>query len=153
MLTELICLRPFQPGDQVACKALILAGLVEHWGFLDPTLNPDLNDIADSFSAGYFLTAWREHELVGTGGFLPAGRETLQIVRMSVAKTMRGQGLGQRILVALLAEGCARGYRRAVLETTETWGEVVRFYLKAGFRITHRSEGDVYFEKALGETS
>jgi ribosomal protein S18 acetylase RimI-like enzyme len=45
------------------------------------------------------------------------------------------------------------GYRRAVLETTETWQEVIRFYLKNGFRITHRVDGDVYFFKEIDEYS
>jgi hypothetical protein len=31
-----LTLRPFCPADQDAAKALILTGLVEHWGFLDP---------------------------------------------------------------------------------------------------------------------
>ncbi|HEY3725020.1 MAG TPA: hypothetical protein VGN59_16840 [Acidimicrobiia bacterium] len=32
----------FAPGDQGAVRALILEGLAEHWGTLDPSLNPDL---------------------------------------------------------------------------------------------------------------
>ncbi|MCP4415536.1 MAG: hypothetical protein GY805_02870, partial [Chloroflexi bacterium] len=44
-----IVIRPFHPQDQSATKQLILAGLVEHWGELDPSLNPDLNDIARSY--------------------------------------------------------------------------------------------------------
>ena len=37
----------FAGGDQEAAKNLILNGLVEHWGRLDPTLNQDLDDIED----------------------------------------------------------------------------------------------------------
>lgn len=142
-------LRSFQPGDQAACKALVLAGLVEHWGFLDPTLNPDLNEISESYAHGCFLTAWREGRLVGTGGFSVLDRETVQVARMSVAKELRGRGIGRAVLEALLAEARRRGFRRAVLETTETWAEVVRFYLGAGFEISHRADGDVYFIKDI----
>jgi putative acetyltransferase len=144
-----ITIRPFQPGDQAACKALVLAGLEEHWGTLDPTLNQDLDDIADSFSRGCFLTAWRGAELVGTGGFVPIGAGSAQISRMSVRRERRGQGLGRRILAELLQAARLRGMRSAILETTETWQEVVRFYLHAGFQITHRLDGDIYFEQAL----
>jgi len=52
-------------------------------------------------------------------------------------------------IAALLAEARQRGSRRAVLETTETWEDVVRFYLRAGFHITHRQDGDIYFERIL----
>ena len=50
---------PFQQDDQEAVKELILAGLVEHWGFLDETKNSDLNDIAKSYK-----TAWRNNTLI-----------------------------------------------------------------------------------------
>ena len=44
-------LRPFTAADQDAVKDLVLAGLADHWGTLDPTLNPDLNDIAGHYAA------------------------------------------------------------------------------------------------------
>jgi GNAT superfamily N-acetyltransferase/molybdopterin converting factor small subunit len=146
-------IRPFRPADQPACKALILAGLVEHWGFLDPSLNPDLDDIDASYAQGCFLTAWEGEGLIGTGAFLAVDAQTVQVVRMSVLKALRAKGVGSTILAALLAEAATRGYLRAVLETTETWQEVVRFYLKAGFEITHRLDGDIFFEKDLLEQS
>jgi putative acetyltransferase len=142
-------IRPFHEADQAVCKALVLAGLEEHWGTLDPTLNPDLNEIAASFRSGCFLTAWRGADLVGTGGFVPAGADCVQISRMSVRRDLRGQGLGRRILQCLLSEAHQRGLRRVILETTETWQDVVRFYLGAGFHITHRLDGDIYFEQNL----
>lgn len=146
-----LLIRPFQPGDQDACKALVLTGLEEHWGVLDPSLNPDLNDIRASYADGCFLTAWRGGELVGTGGFAPAAPGCVQIARMSVRKDLRGRGVGSRILEALLEQARGRGAVRAILETTETWDDVICFYLRAGFHITHRQDGDVYFEKKIVE--
>ena len=35
-----IRIRPFDPSDQPAARALILAGLREHWGWLEPGTNP-----------------------------------------------------------------------------------------------------------------
>lgn len=148
-LQETLILRPFQPQDQDAAKGLILDGLVEHWGFLDSTLNPDLNDIAHAYANGCFLTAWQEKTLIGTGAFLPVDEQTIQIVRMSVRKSHRRLGVGKQILDALLQEATRRGYRRAILETTATWTEVIAFYLRCGFVITHHAEGDVYFERWL----
>ena len=145
-----LMLRPFQPGDQEACKALVLSGLVDHWGFLDPSLNPDLNDIAASYAEGLFLTAWLEGDLVGTGALRPAGEGTYELVRMSVARRLRGQGLGRRILKHIESYAQEMRAARIVLETTETWEEVVRFYLQAGYAVTHRKDGDVYFAKTLG---
>ena len=149
MTDSAFVLRPFEPPDQPACKYLILTGLVEHWGFLDADLNPDLNDIAAAYADGLFLTAWREGELAGTGALLPAGEGCFEVVRMSVARRWRRQGLGQLILTSLEERAQARGAARIVLETTSDWREVVQFYLHSGYHITHEVDGDTYFEKSL----
>jgi hypothetical protein len=46
---------PFSREDQDPVKQLIQAGLAEHWGFIDPTLNPDLNDIETNYAAATFV--------------------------------------------------------------------------------------------------
>jgi GNAT superfamily N-acetyltransferase len=140
-----ITIRPFQPQDQADVKALVLAGLAEHWGWLDTTLNPDLNDIAQTYAQAVFLTAWDGPRLVGCGALKPHGADGGEIVRMSVERSLRRSGIGRQILTALIAAARQRGCRRVILETTETWDEVVAFYLSFGFRITHHQDGDVYF--------
>lgn len=144
-----LSIRPFQPADQAAVKKLILAGLVEHWGTLDTSKNPDLNDIASSYANGVFLVAWQQERIAGTGAFLPRAGGTAEVVRMSVAADMRRLGVGGTILGELLRQAKARGYNRIILETTETWSEVIEFYLSQGFQITHHLNGDVYFKLDL----
>jgi len=142
-------LSPFTPADQPAVKALILAGLAEHWGALDPHKNPDLNDIAASYKDACFLVAKQDGVVLGCGALVPRSAGTAEIVRMSVAACARRTGLGRRILQALCAEARARGLRRVMLETTQTWSEVIAFYQSFGFQITHYQDGDVYFELTL----
>jgi putative acetyltransferase len=147
-------IRPFCPADQLAVQQLVLAGLVDHWGALDASLNPDLNDIAGSYAAGLFLLGLLGDYLVATGAYLPvAGRfaeaPTCQVMRMSVARDFRRQGLGRQMLAELLQQARAAGFRRVVLETTETWEDVIRFYLTNGFCITHHQDGNVYFLKEI----
>jgi GNAT superfamily N-acetyltransferase len=145
----MIELLPFQPENQNQAKALILAGLAEHWGYLDENKNPDLNDISASYTKGTFLVAWADSEIVGTGAFVPRSSETIEIVRMSVAKQSRRQGIGQQILGKLCCQAYQEGYRQAILETTSTWQSTIAFYEAFGFQITHFTEGDVYFELDL----
>ena len=140
-----LTLTPFEPSDQVDVKELILSGLVEHWGFLDETKNPDLDDIAASYAGGTFLVGRLGDRIVGTGALVPRSSDTAEIARMSVAKELRQQGIGRRILQALLEQARAQGFRQVILETTATWSEVVEFYLRCGFHITHYKDGDVYF--------
>jgi ribosomal protein S18 acetylase RimI-like enzyme len=144
-----IILRLFHPEDQAAVKALVLAGLKEHWGTLDPTMNPDLNDIAQTYANATFLVAWQNDEIIGTGALVPRSNDTAEIVRMSVAADHRREGIGRKILQRLCEQAKLTGCKQIVLETTETWTEVIEFYQRFGFQITHRLDGDVYFSLDL----
>ena len=140
-----ICVKPFKAADQAEVKRLVLVGLVEHWGWLDPTKNPDLTDIQKSYAGGVFLVAWNEKEIVGTGAFLPRSADTVEIVSMSVRQAYRRQGIGRMVLAELKRRARQAGYKKIVLETTQTWEDVVRFYLNNGFAITHYHDGDAHF--------
>lgn len=140
-----ITIRPFQPKDQFKVKTLILAGLKEHWGTLDPTKNPDLNDIAQTYANATFLVAWDGDKIIGTGALVTRANGTAEIVRMSVAANQRRKGIGGQILQELCEQAKRNGYKHLVLETTETWTEVIEFYQQFGFQITHYQNGDVYF--------
>jgi hypothetical protein len=61
---------PFKAEDQAEAKNLILAGMGEHFGEIDHSLNPDLNDIAASYAGAIFLVAWCENRIVGTGALV-----------------------------------------------------------------------------------
>jgi len=140
-----ITILPFQPEYQSEVMDLILDGLAGHWGTLDPSKNPDLQDIGFSYANAVFLVAWQNNKIIGTGALVPKSNDTAEIVRMSVAKDMRRKGVGRKILQRLCEQAKRNGYKRLVLETTETWYEVVEFYKQFGFQVTHLLDGDVYF--------
>jgi N-acetylglutamate synthase-like GNAT family acetyltransferase len=152
---ETIVIREFRAADQAQVRRLVLLGLQEHWGKLDRSLNQDLNDIAKHYAGAVFLVAeWMsEKNIVGCGALVLRGDGVAEVVRMSVNKAVRRTGLGTRLLQALVNKARSMGLRRVVLETTETWHEVIAFYQRFGFRITHHiggDGGDVYFAFDLG---
>jgi putative acetyltransferase len=138
-------IRFFAPGDQRAARALILAGLCEHWGWLDPTLNPDLDDIAASYLApGHvFLIAESGQALVGTGALVIDG-DRGQIVRVAVRPRWRRRGIGQALVFALLDAARARGLARAWMETNDDWREAIALYRRCGFQEFDHREGCVF---------
>ncbi|MBN2003797.1 MAG: GNAT family N-acetyltransferase [Anaerolineae bacterium] len=145
-------IRPFRPQDQEAAQRLILAGLEERWGVLDPTKNPDLDDITKIYGDDVFLTAWLQNDetseettLVGTGALIREEETVARIVRMSVARSLRRQGIGRTLLEHLFAHARAAGYRRIVLETTSTWSDAIAFYERYGFRRIGEWDGDTHF--------
>ena len=146
-------IRTFTPADQQVVRALVLAGLAEHWGEVDPTLNPDLDDIASAYAHGCTLVTEVDGHVVGTGTVVPRDARTAELVRMSVAAERRGAGIGRHLVDALVARAAAWGNARVVLETTATWDDTVAFYRSCGFTVTHYDEGrfgrDAWFERVL----
>ncbi len=146
-----IHVRAFQPADQAATKQLILAGLADHWGTIDSTLNPDLNDIAHSYRGETFLLAVQNEEIVGCGALVQEDGKSGygRIVRMSVKRENRRQGIGQLILEHLQTAARQRHFQKIVLETTQTWLDVIAFYQANGFQIVGQHNGDTHFEKTV----
>src|SRR5258708_23019567 len=97
-------IRSFEAGDQEQARWLILEGLGEHFGYLDETLNPDLDDILHTYlRAGHvFVVACMGRELVGTGALILHGEGISEMVRISTRKTYRRRGIGQAIVTYLV---------------------------------------------------
>ena len=148
-LPDAIRIAPFRPQDQQAARQLILRGLAEHFGWVDEDRNPDLDDIARTFADGHFVVARLEGAIVGTGGFLPVSEDTVQIHRVSVSTDRRRHGIGSAIFGSLLGAARDRGVARVILETTETWSEVIAFWQHNGFRPFDHRDGDIYLRLQL----
>jgi putative acetyltransferase len=138
-------IRPFAPGDQFAARALILEGLREHWGWLDPNLNPDLNDIAASYiTPGHvFFVAESGQALAGAGALI-IDDDNGQIVRVAVHPQCRRRGIGQALVIALLDAARACGLVRVWMETNDDWRDAIGLYRRCGFREFDRREGCVF---------
>ena len=143
----------FRREDQAAVQRLILEGLEEHWGVLDPQFNADLDDIDASYAVGTVLVARDSGRIVGVGAITPVAAGEGEVKRMSVARDARRRGLGTALLVALLEDARERGWRSVRLETTADWEDAVQFYRAFGFELTHYKDGgfgrDAYFRMDL----
>jgi GNAT superfamily N-acetyltransferase len=146
-----ILIRPFVPGDAPAMRDLVLAGLGEHWGTIDYSMNPDLDDIAGVYhdAGAAILIAERDGEVVGCGILVDEPPDAGRLVRMSVRSDQRGQGLGKRLVFALIDEARSRGHARVVCETTDTWTDAITLYSRCGFTETTRHDGDIHFSFSL----
>lgn len=119
-----------------AVRALIMSGLAEHWGEVDPSLNPDLDDMLHTYRDGATVVIRRGDLVVGTGTVTP--RDGLaEIVRMSVAVSDRRTGLGRAIVDELVSIASDWPVEAVILETTSAWTDVVAFYRSCGFSVTH----------------
>ena len=146
-------IRNFEHADQEVVRWLIIEGLGKHWGSIDLSLNQDLNDMLASFGHGRILVAEDSSGIIGTGTILPMPAGVAEIVRMSVSRESRGSGVGQLIAASLIDAAQEWSCQRVIVETASHWTEVVAFYQRCGFRITHEVDGpfcrDTFFELIL----
>ncbi len=150
MSATTVTIRPFRTADQSAARALILDGLGEHWGYIDETINPDLDDIAAAYPshrADFLVVEDELGALIGTAGLVRDDEETGRIVRMSVDKSSRGRGIGKRLVAELEAIARQRGYYRLVCETTHDWADAIALYKFTGFTELGVWNDDRHFEK------
>ncbi len=83
--------------------------------------------------AGLLLVATMEGRPVGCTALKLHGDAPAEVKRMWVDPTVRGVGLGRRLLVAVEEEARAEGVTVLHLETNETLTEAIALYRSAGY--------------------
>ena len=96
-----------------------------HFG-LDPA------EVAEGHGA--FLVILRDGVPVGCGAIRRIDSDTAELKRMYVSPTLRGSGLGRRLVAALEAEARKLGVRRLVLETGTRQLAAIALYRATGFQ-------------------
>lgn len=145
--------RECDPGDPQArfCLHTYFAELAERFdaGF-DPSKKP-FRDEEMTPPAGLLLVATLHGDPVGCGAvtFLP--QRVAYIKRMWVSRTVRGLGLGRRLLAELEQRARDRGVQRLQLETKDVLREAIGLYTSAGYRevppFNDEPYADHWFEK------
>jgi len=139
-------IRPFVPADQDATRRLVLTGLGEHFGFVDQSLNPDLDDIRASYldRGALVVVADVGDELVGAGALFEEEPGVGRLVRMSVSGRHRRRGIGRALVAHLIDAARQRRFRRLLVETNDDWDDAIGLYRACGFREVARGDGSVH---------
>jgi GNAT superfamily N-acetyltransferase len=142
--------RPFRPGDQAAARALIEAGLGEHFGFIDRSANLDLVDIGATYCAPHaaFFVAELGGEIVGTTGVLIEG-SAARMVRLGVAREHRRSKVATALLAKVIELAARAGLGEIVAHTQPEWPDAMRFYAAHGFVAYGRDNIDVYLHRRV----
>lgn len=146
-----VTIRDFRSEDQAMVRTLVLAGLGDHFGTIDETMNPDLDDITAAYVAtgARVVVAEFDGAIVGTGTLVEAQPGVGRLVRMSVARGQRGRGIGRSLVHCLLDEARARGWRRVLVETTDDWQDAIGLYRACGFQTEGFRDGDIHMHLDL----
>jgi GNAT superfamily N-acetyltransferase len=129
-----------------------LAGRFDR-GF-DPARSISAADDELTPPAGLLLVATLHAEPVGCGALKFHPGAPAELKRMWVAPTVRGLGLGRRLLAELESHASTLGARTLRLETNRTLDEAIALYRSAGYREVPAFNTEPYahhwFEKTLG---
>jgi DNA-binding MarR family transcriptional regulator/GNAT superfamily N-acetyltransferase len=103
--------------------------------------------------AGLFLIARLRDGVVGCGALRLHRRAPAEIKRMWVSSSVRGLGLGRRILNELEHQARKRGAKAVRLETNRSLTEAISLYRRSGYREVAAFNAEPYahhwFEKSL----
>lgn len=131
-------LRPATNADREAIEALIF-GILRDYG-LEPspeTTDADLADIAAHYSGNRGSFDVMENDdgrIIGTVAVHRTGDDLCELRKMYLAKELRGQGWGKRLLDHAIESGRKLGYRTMWLETADFLKESHRLYERYGFQ-------------------
>ncbi len=144
-------IRPFEPRDQDTVRRLVLAGLGEHFGWIDETRNPDLDDIETNYlkREHTFIVAEIDGKLVGTGALLTESQNTGRIVRISVSQARRRNGIGRALVTRLLSIARQKNFKQVRVATTPGWHDAIELYRRCGFTEYARNDQDIQFVMML----
>src|SRR5262245_53471547 len=146
----------FRPEHGPAFASLNRDWLVSA-GLYEP---PDEAQLADPQSTildigGTIFVALRDGNVVGTAAITPHAPDEAELLKLAVAESERGRGLGRCLLNECIERARAMGTRRLVLVSSTKLGPALRLYESAGFvyhpvpASTLYATADVYMELDL----
>lgn len=142
-----LSIRRYEHGDKNAVWRLHERAFRDALEEFYPELDRDLRRIPSEYlDDGEFLVGTFEDRIVAVGGFQPFDDDAVEIRRMRVDPDHQRRGFASAILDALEDRARRRGFKRAVLLTTELLPAAVAFYRTAGYRVHEREphpEADV----------
>jgi len=125
----------FRPEHAVAYEALNRGWLVGH-GLIEEADEPQLVDPQCTIieTGGQIFVALEDDVVIGTCGIAPHGTGEFEIVKLAVASSAQGRGIGRQLVDACVSFARQHGARKITLLSSSLLGPALRLYERAGFR-------------------
>ena len=131
-----INLRAATNEDSLEVKKLVFKVLDEYKLKSSPALtDSDLEDIEESYAnrGGLFEVLEIENKIVGCIGLYPINNEVVELRKMYFEKSIRGKGIGKKLLKHCIARAKELGFKTMTLETASVLKEAIALYKQFGF--------------------
>jgi putative acetyltransferase len=130
-------IRSWEPRDRTAAANVIGSVLAEYGlGWEPEGADRDVLEVETAYSRGQFwVVEDPEGQIVGTAAYypVPRGPQAVEIRKMYLLPTARGQGLGRYLLALLETTIQAQGYDEIWVETASVLKEAVQLYETSGY--------------------
>ena len=125
----------YQPAFHDDFKRLNYAWIEQHFQ-IDAADRQSLEHPADKIlnPGGHIYMALQDGAVVGTCALMRLEEETYELVKMAVAETAKGQGIGFLLGQAAIAKARELGAKTLFLESNTVLEPAIRLYQKLGFR-------------------
>ncbi len=149
-------LRPHLPGDMgwIIRRQTQLYAQEHGW---NGSFESILAEIAGKFVANYdprrerCWIAERNGEIVGSVFLVKAGKATGQLRMLYVEPSVRGLGIGGRLVGECIEDARTKGYRRLILWTNDILAAARKIYIAAGFRLEKEERHHSFGQKLVGQ--
>ncbi|MEH1026358.1 helix-turn-helix domain-containing GNAT family N-acetyltransferase [Micromonospora profundi] len=158
LIGSMVVIEPCPPSDPRAraCLRAYAGDIAQRIdGGFDPALSSPVHDEALLPPAGVLLLATLNSEPVGCGAVKLHSDSPAEIKRVWVADTVRGLGVGRRLLGELERYAAEEGAAAVRLDTNRNLTEAIAMYRATGYREIEAYNTEHYahhwFEKQLGQ--
>lgn len=132
-----ISVRPATNQDCRAVQDLVYSVLAEYELALDRDgTDRDITNIEGNYfdrGGDFELLVNESKEVLGSIGLYPLDAETIELRKMYFAPSIRGLGLGRKLLARTIEKARNMGYLRVYLETARVLKQAVHLYEAFGF--------------------
>ena len=137
--TDGVCIEPYVRERHGDGPARVVEGVYREYGFTWEPLGYHFDVLFPEQAYAppdhFFDVAVKDDEVVGTvGGALTDG--VAELKRLYLSKSLRGLGVGRRLLDRFVDWARERGAARAILWSDKRFTDAHRLYERAGFRVT-----------------
>jgi DNA-binding MarR family transcriptional regulator/GNAT superfamily N-acetyltransferase len=155
-MVQVTAMDPRRPEARRCIQAYVTELAQRFDGGFDPDRSIPAADDDLTPPAGLLLVATLHGDPVGCGALKLHADGWAEVKRMWVSPTVRGLGLGRRLLAELETQAAAHGMRTLRLETNRALTEAIGLYRAAGYREVDAFNAEPYahhwFEKPVPRT-
>jgi GNAT superfamily N-acetyltransferase len=131
-----IFLRTYRTSDLESVLSLHKEGLIQTQAYTgEGPWDNDLLDIENHYlkNDGWFVVGEYRNEIITMGAFRKITAQRAEIKRMRTKPELQGNGIGKKVLSALIEKAIAFGYTEIILETSDRQIAAEKLYMANGF--------------------